>query len=270
MIIKKVLGQQQIFVFGELLDAPGVKELANTPHKSWLELLRLFAYGTYADYKAQPDLPKLSTPQSTKLKLLSIVEYAARNKELSYGMLMRELDVNNVRELEDLIIDCVYQGLIQGKLDQRKQMFEVQSVMGRDLGPHDVDNMINTLGNWLNTTDNFIKHIDKRIESANATHEKKKKEQADIDKSKKDTIEAIKIELQNNNQEAIALVMGEGMRMERAPRGGPMDDDRRGNRRRQGAPGPAQVSGPLRSEAGSMPLREPASAKKIFAPNRTR
>jgi len=266
MVIQQVLKHPQIFVFGELLDVPNVKDLANTPHKAWLELLRLFAYGTYANYKAQPDLPKLEPAQLTKLRQLSIVEYAAKNKELSYSQLMKDLDVVNVRELEDLIIDCVYQGLIQGKLDQRKRAFEVQSVIGRDLGPSDVDNMINTLGSWLNSSEHALKTLEKKIEMANTTYEKKKKEKEDIEKTKKETIETIKLELQNGNQEAVALVFGGDVG--RGPRpggGGPgvpvgaMEDGRGGTRRR----GPAGPQGPA-------PPREPGPLKGMFRQHRTR
>jgi hypothetical protein len=32
---------------------------------------------------------------------------------------MSSLKIDNVRELEDLIIDCIYNELIEGQLDQR-------------------------------------------------------------------------------------------------------------------------------------------------------
>ncbi len=38
--------------------------------------------------------------------------------------------------------------LLQGKLDQRKKAFEVQWVMGRDLGPTEVSDMIATVETW--------------------------------------------------------------------------------------------------------------------------
>ena len=50
MVIKEVLKHPQIFVFGELLEQPNVKELESSEHKPWLDLLRIFAYGTWSDY----------------------------------------------------------------------------------------------------------------------------------------------------------------------------------------------------------------------------
>lgn len=45
-----------------------------------------------------------------KLQHLTIVTMAIRNKCISYNALLEELDIDNVRELEDLIIESVYAG----------------------------------------------------------------------------------------------------------------------------------------------------------------
>ena len=37
------------------------------------------------------------------------------------------------RELEDLMIDAIYLDILRGKLDQSKELFEVEYTMGRDL-----------------------------------------------------------------------------------------------------------------------------------------
>jgi len=193
MVIQQVLKHPQIFVFGELLEASSVKDLANSQHKPYYDLLRLFASGTYQDYKARSDLPKLTPPQLTKLKQLSVVEYAAKNKALSYEKLLSDLDIGNVRELEDIIIDCVYLGLIQGKLDQRKRIFEVQSVIGRDLGQGEVDDMIDQLNTWLSSSESVLKTLEKKIEQANTLYEKKKTQQNDLEKQKKISLKDSKL-----------------------------------------------------------------------------
>jgi COP9 signalosome complex subunit 7 len=118
MIIKQVLKHPNIYVFGELLSQPHIAELANnTEHKQWLELLQLFAYGTYSAYRQRQQsssttnkLPDLSPVELNKLKQLSIVDLAATNKVLYYKDLMNNLEVSSVRELEDLIIECIYAG----------------------------------------------------------------------------------------------------------------------------------------------------------------
>lgn len=67
---------------------------------------------------------------------------------LPYSLLLQQLDLKNVRELEDLLIEAVYCDIIQGKLDQRNQQVEVDCSVGRDLGPNELPNIINTLQEW--------------------------------------------------------------------------------------------------------------------------
>ena len=50
--------------------------------------------------------------------MLSIVDAAQRSKLLEYPKLMSDLDIGSLRELEDLIIDCIYNDLVSGNLDQ--------------------------------------------------------------------------------------------------------------------------------------------------------
>ena len=54
-------------------------------------------------------IPQLSPDQILKLKQLTVLTLAESNKVLPYDTLMVELDVTNVRELEDFLInDCMY------------------------------------------------------------------------------------------------------------------------------------------------------------------
>ena len=46
------------------------------------------------------------------------------------------------------VIDAIYEGLVQGKLCQLEQTFEVASATGRDVRDEDIDTMINLLGAW--------------------------------------------------------------------------------------------------------------------------
>ena len=46
---------------------------------------------------------------------------------------MKELDISDIRSLEDLIIDCIYNDLLKGKLDQRNKELLVEYTYGRDV-----------------------------------------------------------------------------------------------------------------------------------------
>ena len=111
-------------------------QLAEGEDKAYHDLLCLFAYGTWGEYKKNKDtLPPLNAAQETKLRQLTIVTMCSAEKHISYDTLLQALDMNEVRQLEDLIIECIYAGLLRAKLDQRSGFVEVQQVMGRDLRP---------------------------------------------------------------------------------------------------------------------------------------
>ncbi|KAK8339473.1 hypothetical protein V6Z12_A08G036600 [Gossypium hirsutum] len=139
-----------LFAFSEILAVPTVAELEGTDNSVHLEMLRLFAHGTWSDYKRNSGkFPQLVPDQVLKLKQLTVLTLAETKKVLSYDQLMLELDVTNVRELEDFLInDCMYAGLVRGKLDQLQRYFEVQFAAGRDLRPGQLGSMIQTLSNW--------------------------------------------------------------------------------------------------------------------------
>lgn len=51
-LIKQALDAPGVYVFSELLESECVKELATGPDAKYIQLLELFAYGTYGDYKS--------------------------------------------------------------------------------------------------------------------------------------------------------------------------------------------------------------------------
>lgn len=70
-------------------------------------------------------------------------------QNLSYADLMAQLDIANVRELEDFIIsECFYPGLVGGKLDQRGQSLHVHQAVPRDVRPEALQGLISGLASW--------------------------------------------------------------------------------------------------------------------------
>ena len=72
---------------------------------------------------------------------------------------MQYLDIPNVRELEDLIIEAIYQDVIKGKLDQKRKQLEIEYTMGRDLRPGQIDQMLEVLGAWYVLVVIFLEYI---------------------------------------------------------------------------------------------------------------
>ena len=80
---------------------------------------------------------------------------------------MRHLDIQNLRELEDLIIDCIYNELISGKLDQLNQQLHVVHTYGRDLRESDIDTMLKRLEEWDQQLEHSEKFIEKNVKDCN-------------------------------------------------------------------------------------------------------
>mgnify|MGYP006079113557 FL=1 len=150
-LIEKVLSNPKLFVFGELLSVPSVTALkdvdaGNSDSAAFLKSynsLELFAYGTFQDYMKNPDDYIVLNPASiSKLKQLSIISCAETNKVISYALLQKELNIDSVRALEDLIIETMYSGLITGKLNQEDSILRVQSFIGRDVRKSEIAGLI--------------------------------------------------------------------------------------------------------------------------------
>ncbi|XP_008171934.1 COP9 signalosome complex subunit 7b [Trachemys scripta elegans] len=181
-LINQVLEAPGVYVFGELLELTNVQELAEGPNAAYFQLLNLFAYGTYPDYVANKDhLPELTGAQKNKLKHLTIVSLAARMKCIPYSVLLKDLDMRNLRELEDLIIEAVYTDIIQGKLDQRNQVLEVDFCIGRDIQKKDISNIVKTLQEWCDGCEAVLLGIEQQVLRANQYKENHNRTQQQVE-----------------------------------------------------------------------------------------
>ncbi|VVA89568.1 unnamed protein product [Arabis nemorensis] len=184
-IIIEATSHPSLFAFSEILALPNVAELEGTTNSVYLDVLRLFAHGTWGDYKCNASrIPQLVPDQILKLKQLTVLTLAESNKVLPYDTLMVELDVTNVRELEDFLInECMYAGIVRGKLDQLKRCFEVPFAAGRDPRPGQLGDMLHTLSNWLNTSENLLVSIQDKIKWADNMSEMDKKHRKEAEES---------------------------------------------------------------------------------------
>ncbi|PON60850.1 Proteasome component (PCI) domain containing protein [Parasponia andersonii] len=189
-VVAEATSHPSLFAFSEILTVPTLLELEGTENSVYLDVLRMFAHGTWSDLKRNADrLPQLAPEQILKLKQLTVLTLAETDKVLPYDQLMQELDVTNVRELEDFLInECMYAGIVRGKLDQLRRCFEVQFAAGRDLRPGQLGSMIQTLSNWLTTSDNLLVSIQDKIKWADNVSELDKKHKKDVE----DRVEEVK------------------------------------------------------------------------------
>ena len=161
-VIFEALSSPNVFVFGELLDVPSVAELkGNTECGAAYELLKIFGHETYLSYHSRKgELGDLTKEQANKLKQLTIISLATRSRHLKYEDLMRELNVSDIRTLEDIVIEAITNDLIKGKLDQAARCMEVYDVIGRDVKKDDVDSMLAVLDKWHETSSLMISKLD--------------------------------------------------------------------------------------------------------------
>jgi COP9 signalosome complex subunit 7 len=135
----------------------------------------------------------LNEKQLYKLKQLSVVSLASSHrvtfqfifktkKVLSYDLLLKTLQLSDVRNLEDLLIDCFYADLCRGKLDQKGKCVEIFEALGRDVRPEDIDSLINTLSKWMDHSKNIQKNMEENSTKAQEKFEKAKKSNDDYEK----------------------------------------------------------------------------------------
>jgi len=190
-LINQVLEAPSVYVFGELLDHANIADL-KTSHAegpSHLRLLEIFAYGTYSDYineQLNSSLPKLTDNMLKKIRLLSIASLATRSKLIKYSDLQKELRLDGIRELEDLIIEGTNCNVMRGKLDQKSSHFEVDWAMGRDIKKSDVAKIEETLKDWCESCDGMLACLEEQVNRANETKQSNIAHQKQIEQKVKE------------------------------------------------------------------------------------
>ena len=97
---------------------------------------------------ANGTVPETSAPAVTKLKQLTVVSLAQKRRRISYEILQKQLDLGEVRQLEDLLIECFYSGLIHGHLNQKEKVLELSHAVSRDIKMSNLGAMIRRVDAW--------------------------------------------------------------------------------------------------------------------------
>jgi len=169
-VVIQALEAQGLYVFAELLSIESIKQMEHhAMHSKYFQLLNIFTYGTLQTYRSQSNnLPELTPAMVKKLKLLTLITLASDTKYLTYEKLGKELFIENIRELEDLLISAVYEDIIEGRLDQPNSRFAVANAAGRDVKQEDMSHIISTLNNWCGKCQDVLSHITKQVTNADA------------------------------------------------------------------------------------------------------
>ena len=63
--------------------------------------------------------------------------------------MMAELEIDNIRDLEDFLIsECFHCDLVRGKLDQKQRCLFVTHAVARDVQPAQIQTLLQSLLSW--------------------------------------------------------------------------------------------------------------------------
>lgn len=142
--IQKAISSDNTYLFDELLERS--KALISTPHHHYYTLLELFSYGQYRSYCNSSTLPKLTGKELTKLRILALVRMGISSRVLKYADILAETGLTDHRALEDLVIHCIQNGLLDCRVDEARHEVHVNQVSG--YLTNDYDYLLNSLQQW--------------------------------------------------------------------------------------------------------------------------
>jgi COP9 signalosome complex subunit 7 len=190
-LVTRVLEHPDIFGFDEFLRHELLIKTLEQDQPQLLATLTLFAYGTLSDYESnRPRYITLSPLARRKLQLLTLASLAVNVRILPYPLLLKQLQIESVRELEDLIIDGIYAQVIRGKLDQLNSRLSIEFAIARDVNPAAFDRMEDVLDKWCKNCSALLNVLKYEATRAN---DQKKKALEDQDKYEKEMLSMIKI-----------------------------------------------------------------------------
>ena len=172
-LVLRVLEHSDIYGFDEFLRLESLVNSLKADHASLLATLELFAYGTLSNYEAQRSrYISLSATARRKLQLLTLASLAIHARILPYTLLLEQLQVESIRELEDLIIDGIYAQVIRGKLDQLNSRLNVEYAIARDVNTAAFNRMEDVLEKWCLNCSNLLNVLKNEARNANEKEEK--------------------------------------------------------------------------------------------------
>ena len=190
MIIEKVLADPSIYKFSEFLDIENVQKLGAS--NKYLKSLKLFAYENYEDYKNNSkEYIVLNEKQLKKLKMLSVITMAGKSKTLSYTKLSKDLDISSKKDLEDILLELIYNRLINATLDEKNKVVYVEWTFGRDTKKEDVDEMVEKLELWVEKMKKVEMNVERHINDLDNS----------LMRSKQDKREFVQLCMESNNEE---------------------------------------------------------------------
>ena len=112
---------------------------------------------------AEASLPHIDDFARLKLRILSVLTLAERHRALEYDILKVELQLAQVRELEDVLIECMNRNLLRGKIDQKGQRVTVDYIAGRDLSEQSINQVLQIFSDWDDGVSDLLASIEGKV-----------------------------------------------------------------------------------------------------------
>ena len=158
-VIEQILTSQLINT-SSFLNEPNIKKLGDK--NKHYQTLHLFSYGTWKDYvKSQSKYISLTEPQSTKLKLLTLLELAKTHKQLSYSELKPLLDITSSFQLEQILFNAFNKGYLTGSINSETELVKIITVCPRN-NLKGTSSSKAQIDKWITNLEETEKYINKR------------------------------------------------------------------------------------------------------------
>lgn len=93
---------------------------------------------------------------------------------------MSLLDISDIRILEDMVIECIYGGLLSGRLDNKYQQMTVDYVSSRDFKAEDAPKLFDKLSKWTTHVEKVETMLEQNLKSAKKNLEENEKKKKDV------------------------------------------------------------------------------------------
>jgi len=244
-LILRAFTSSEIFAGFDQIKAAVQPALASAPDaEAILRTLDLFSYGTLKDTTAGGFMT-LTDAQMNKLRMLTVLTLVERacmeaNGIVPYSTVAQELSLTadtleSNREVEEIIIACIYAGIVNGKLCQKTRSLIVTSENGPPCRPRDVQQVSTMLESLKMLQKNLVstmmtmeadkKDVQKRRE-ANAEFMKRAKEASAGNKTRGAAAAASASAFGSGSSRGREMAQRSSiMRRQKRSRGGPMGDN---------------------------------------------
>jgi len=108
---------------------------------------------------------------------------------------MIELDLSEVRVLEDMVIDSIYNNLLSARMDNKQQQLIVDYVSSRDFKAEDMEDLFIKLRKWYEHVEIVERTIEENLSKTVAGLKENEKRKREVNKKVKQAYESASEEI---------------------------------------------------------------------------